>query len=86
MVFQLPALRAASTGIGARSVRLAANIPRHARPTGYRFLTTEGSMGKYDNIILSKPADGVAMIQLNRPKALNGASAQLSRAAGPGQS
>lgn len=74
MVFQLPALRAATTGVGARSVRLAANIPRHARPVGYRFLSTENTASKYENILLSKPADGVALITLNRPKALNGLS------------
>ncbi len=66
MLSILPALRS-SVHLSTRSAVLSA-----ARPVSIRWSSTEAGSSPYKNIILSNPNPSVTLINLNRPKALNG--------------
>jgi len=62
------------------SLRSTLPISRSARPIPYYLRASLRSMSteaQYEHIIVKKPADGVGLIQLNRPKALNALSSPL---------
>lgn len=50
---------------------------RRALSTTLPRLSTAGSSGEYQNILVSSPAPGVTQITLNRPKALNALNSAL---------